>query len=166
MILETERLRLEPFSEKHLEGLHLLDSDPDVMRYLGPLKTREETKEGIARVSERWDRLGYGWWALIEKTSNDLIGAACVQNTANVEGAPLEIGWRLAPSARGQGYATEAGRAAIQFAFDQLNADFVLAVADQENTASHSVMQRLGMSYRGIETHYDDQLTTYVKYRS
>lgn len=142
MILETEHLRLEPFAEKHLEELFLLDSNPHVMRYIGKPKTREETKEGIARVSERWERLGYGWWALIEKLSGDLVGSVCVQNTANVEGAPLEIGWRLALSAQGKGFATEAGKAVIEFAFNHLQADFVIAVADQENTPSHKVMQR------------------------
>lgn len=165
MILETERLYLEPFSERHLEGLFLLDSDPEVMRYLGPLKTREETKAAIARVEERWVRLGYGWWALIEKTSSKIVGAVCVQNTANVEGAPLEIGWRLALSAQGKGYATEAGEAVMNFAFDRLRVDFVVALAVQENTPSLKVMQRLGMSYHGIETYYDIPHIAYMKKR-
>ena len=53
----------------------------------------------------------------------------------------------------------------IEFAFNHLQADFVIAVADQENTPSHKVMQQLGMSYRGVETHYDVPLTTYIKRR-
>ena len=166
MILETERLRLEPFAQQHVAGLHAMDSDPEVMRFIGPVRTLDETIEGIARVSERWQRLGYGWWAVVDKASREILGAACVQYIANVEGAPLEVGWRLATSAQGQGYATEAGSAALQFAFGHLHADLVLAVADQKNTASHNVMRRLGMSYRGIETHYDLPLTTYVKHRN
>lgn len=164
MIIETKRLCLEPFAERHLTGLHALDSDPDVMRFLGPVKTVDETRDAIARVSERWQRLGYGWWAMTEISSGSVIGAACLQNIANVDDAPLEVGWRLAPSARGKGYATEAGKAAMDFAFDCIGTSLVLAVADQENTASHRVMQRLGMTYRGVETHYDQPLTTYVKY--
>ncbi|MEP5760687.1 MAG: GNAT family N-acetyltransferase [Litoreibacter sp.] len=166
MKLETERLLLEPFSLEHLAGLHSINGDPDVMRYLGPINSIEETREGITRVTERWDRLGYGWWAALEKVSGHVIGAACVQNTANIDDAPLELGWRLATAAQGKGYAVEAGKAAMRFAFDQLNADLVLAVADQENIASHKVMQRIGMTYRGIETHYDEPLTTYVKHRA
>lgn len=165
MRLETERLRMEPFAPEHAEGLHVMNSDPEVMRYIGPVQTLEETKAGITRVGERWDRLGYGWWAVIEKASGAIIGAACVQDTGHVPGAPLEIGWRLVPAAQGKGYATEAGLAAMDFAFDQLKADLVLAVADQDNPASHKVMQRLGMTYRGIETHYDLPLTTYIKHR-
>ena len=58
MKLETERLLLEPFSLEHLDGLHAINSDPDVMRYLGPINSIEETQEGISRVAERWERLG------------------------------------------------------------------------------------------------------------
>ncbi|WP_166417797.1 GNAT family N-acetyltransferase [Cochlodiniinecator piscidefendens] len=165
MKVVTQRLVLEPFAPKHLKGLHALDRDPDVMRFLGPLKTLQETEASITRVSERWKQLGYAWWALVERKSDAIIGAACVQNTANVPGAPLEIGWRLATAAQGKGYATEAGQAAMDFAFESLDAEYVIAVADQRNIASHKVMQRLGMTYRGIETHYDEYLTTYVRYR-
>ncbi len=166
MKIETERLLLEPFELGHLNGLHAMDSDPDVMRFLGPLKTMKETEAAITRVAERWKQLGYAWWALVEKKSSAIVGAACVQNTANVPEAPLEIGWRLATAEQGKGYATEAGQAAMDFAFDHLGAEYVIAVADQENTSSHKVMQRLGMTYRGIEPHYDAQLTTYVRYRN
>lgn len=97
---------------------------------------------------------------MIEKGSGDLIGAVCVQHVATVEEAPLEVGWRMRPVAHGKGYATEAGKAAMQFAFDHLKADLVLAVADRENIASHKVMQRLGMTLRGTETHYGVPMTT------
>jgi RimJ/RimL family protein N-acetyltransferase len=164
MIIETERLCLEPFADRHLAGLHALSSDPEVMRFIGPVQTLEETRSAISKASERWQRLGYGWWAIRESASKRIIGAACLQNIANDEDAPLEIGWRLAPLARRKGYATEAGRAAINFAFDGVRTSLVLAVANQENKASHRVMQRLGMTYRGIETHYGLPLTTYAKY--
>ncbi|WP_458793011.1 GNAT family N-acetyltransferase [Yoonia sp. MH D7] len=166
MKLDTERLRLEPFAPEHASGLHAMDSDSEVMRYIGATKTLVETNEGIIRVAERWERLGYGWWAIIEKGTGDLVGAACVQDAGHVEGAPLEIGWRLIASAQGKGYAAEAGEAAMNFAFHHLNVDLVIAVADQDNIASHKVMKRLGMTYQGIQVHYDLPLITYVKHRS
>jgi RimJ/RimL family protein N-acetyltransferase len=165
MKLETQRLFLEPFALPHLDALHAMDADPKVMRFLGPLRSKDETRTAILRIAERWLSLGYGWWALRHKDSGAILGAACVQNLAQIPDAPLEIGWRLTPSAQGQGYATEAGHAALRFAFENLAADCVLAVADPENIASHRVMQRLGMTYRGLEDHYAAQLTTYVRYR-
>ena len=140
MIIETNRLFLEPFSMSHLEGLNKLDSDPIVMRFLGPKKSVEETKEAIKRLAERWERQGYSWWAQIEKKSGALIGSACVQNIANDLDAPLEIGWRLLPHAQGKGFATEAGAAAMAFAFQTLDAAEVLAIAAPENVSSNKTL--------------------------
>jgi RimJ/RimL family protein N-acetyltransferase len=166
MKIETARLLLEPFSLQHLDGLHSMDSDPQVMRYIGPVKTIEETRTSINGCAQRWDQLGYGWWAVIEKENGDLIGSACVQNVAHAPDAPLELAWRFTPSAQGKGYATEAGKAAMRFAFEHVNADLVIAVAHPENAASIKVMQRIGMTYRGTETHYGMQLPTYVRHNA
>ncbi len=166
--VETKRLRLEPFAPAHAPALNAINNEPDVMRFLssGTPETLDDTQATIARVRERWARLGYSWWAVIEKARDQIIGAACVQNIANKEGADLEIGWRLTTASTGRGYATEAGQGAAGFAFDVLNVDHVVSVAHPDNIASHKVMQRLGMVYRGIETHYDEPCTTYVLYRS
>ncbi|KMK68404.1 GNAT family N-acetyltransferase [Puniceibacterium sp. IMCC21224] len=166
-IVETARLRLEPFAPSHRAGLCAMDSDPQLMRYIGDgqPKPPADTDAAIARVQTRWADLGYSWWSLFLHRSNEVIGAACVQNLANQPDAPLEIGWRLRPEFRGQGYATEAGRAAVNFAFDTLGARYLMAVAHPENLASHRVMQRLGMTCLGIQTHYDQPCTVYERHR-
>ena len=132
----------------------------------GEAELLSKTQSTIARVRERWGRLGYSWWAIFERDSEEVIGAACLQNVANVEGAELEIGWRLSTSATGKGFATEAGKAAADYAFDVIGVDHVIAVAHPDNIASHRVMQRVGMTYRGIETHYDEDCTTYVMHKT
>jgi RimJ/RimL family protein N-acetyltransferase len=163
-VIETPRLRLVPFAQAHAPALNAINNEPSVMEFLsnGTPETLQETIAAITRVLVRWQRLGYGWWAVFDRLTNDIIGAACVQNTANTDNAPLEIGWRLTNNSRGKGFATEAGQAAIDFAFGNLGADHVVSVADPRNIASHKVMIRLGMTYRGIETHYDVPCTTYV----
>jgi RimJ/RimL family protein N-acetyltransferase len=98
--------------------------------------------------------------------SNELIGAACLQRLANKDGAPLEIGWRLRPSDHGKGFATEAGRGVIKFAFEQIGASYLVAVAHPENRPSHRVMERLGMTYVGIQEHYDRRCVVYELRRS
>lgn len=80
---------------------------------------------------------------------------------ANVEGAPLEIGWRLVPEHNGKGYATEAAKAIIDFAAEQMGATYLVAVADPENAPSQRVMQRLGMTYKATEQHYDVPCVVY-----
>ncbi|MCZ4061203.1 GNAT family N-acetyltransferase [Pantoea sp. LMR881] len=74
---------------------------------------------------------------------------------------PLEIGWRLVPEQNGKGYATEAAKAIINFASEQTGATYLVAVADPENIPSQRVMQRLGMTYKAIEQHYDVSCVVY-----
>ena len=140
-----------------------MDGDPGVMRYInqGIAKTPEETREGIRRVQARWAKYGFSWWAIKEKTSGEVVGAACLQHLANVEGAPLEIGWRLIPEHNGKGYATEAAKAIIAFAAERVGATYLVAVADPDNVPSQRVMQRLGMTFKAIEEHYDVPCVVY-----
>lgn len=154
--ITTARLHLTPYAPAHTDALFAMNSDPEIMRYLGDPQTRDQTIEGIARVQDRWNRLGYGWWSIFLKDTDTLIGAACLQNLAHVESAPLEIGWRLMPAYHGHGYATEAGQAAMDFGFEHVGVDYICAVASPENIASQNVMKRLGMSYVGVQTHYDE----------
>lgn len=163
MDLETARLRLEPFNDSHFEGLRIMDNDSGVMLYInkGIVKTPEETWESIRRVQARWEKYGFSWWAVKEKASGAIVGAACLQHLANQEGAPLEIGWRLIPEQNGKGYATEAAKAIIDFAVKQAGATYLVAVADPENIPSQRVMQRLNMKFKAIEQHYDTPCVVY-----
>lgn len=162
-IIETARLRLEPYASSHLDAIYAMDSNPQVARYVGDgmPKTRDLVAEAITRCEQRWNEFGFSWWAAFAKDSHTMVGAVCLQHTAADPNAELEIGWRLRPAMWGQGFATEAGRAAAEFAFSRIGADHVIAVANPENTASHRVMQRIGMRYRGIEMHYDQTCVTY-----
>ncbi|SIT84531.1 Protein N-acetyltransferase, RimJ/RimL family [Yoonia rosea] len=160
----TNRLRLEPFAPEHAPLLNAINNEPEVMEFLsdGTPETMEKTHEGIARVCDRWQRLGHSWWTIIERETETIIGAACLQNVSHIEGAELEIGWRLSTAATGKGYATEAGRAAARFAFDVIGVDHVISVANPKNVNSQRVMQRIGMTYRGRETHYGQEVETYT----
>lgn len=167
--LTTPRLRLEPFNEGHLAGLNAMNSDPEVMRYLsgGRPETLDETRAVIERVMKRWAEVGYSWWALIEQQTGELIGAGAIQNLRRDATllpdltCPLEIGWRLRRDRWGQGLAVEAGRAMGDFAFNELNANELLAVCDPANLASANVMKRLGMQEVGVQRWYGKELLTY-----
>jgi RimJ/RimL family protein N-acetyltransferase len=168
-LLITARLRLEPFTDAHLVGLNRMNSDPEVMRYLsaGRPETLEETRAVIERVKKRWGEFGYSWWALIERETEELVGAGAVQNLRREAtlipdfDCPLEVGWRLRRDRWGRGLAVEAARAMGDFAFRELNARELLAVCDPANTASANVMKRLGMHELGIQRWYGKDLLTY-----
>ncbi len=165
--LTTERLRLVPCSDEHLDGLSAMNSDSEVMRYLtARAQTRSETESMIERVKGHWAKWGYSWWTFIERQSGAIVGAGCIQNLRR-EGAepdpscPLEIGWRLRRDQWGRGFATEAARAMAEFAFTPLRAKVLYAVCHPENRASIAVMARLGMYFRGVEAWYGQKVATY-----
>ena len=162
-ILSTARLVLEPVSAAHLTGLHALNSDLEVMRYLGgEPELPEATRAMIARVEARWRDWQFGWWSIFEKHSRELIGAGGVQYLNKTPGQPLELGWRLRRDRWGFGYATEAATAITAFAFDQLAAPLICAVCHPDNVASQRVMQRLRMQQLD-ERHVDGVQVTYYE---
>jgi RimJ/RimL family protein N-acetyltransferase len=162
MILETTRLRLVPITDEHLDGLHAMNSDPLVMRYLtGKPETREETQALIRRVKARWAEWGFSWFSLFDKASGELIGAGGVQYLGTDSANPHEIGWRLRHDRWGQGLASEAARRLAAFAFEDLDAPLLCAVCHPDNAASARVMERLGMRYQGEEEWYNMRTSRY-----
>lgn len=149
MILSTSRLRLEPYQDSHFEGLLALNSDPVVMHFIEPPETADDVRMQILTATMLWERLGHSRWAVIDRETQQLVGAGNIQHLYEDEANPLEVGWRLRPEHWGKGFATEAGHAMLRFAFDHLKVPEIYAVADPENHASHRVMQRLGMRYVG-----------------
>ncbi len=161
-ILTTDRLRLEPFDERHLEGLHAMNRLPEVMRFItGKPETLEQTRAAIEVVKGRWAQYGFSWWAFVERGTGRVIGAGCIQYLGRDPANPHEIGWRLVPDKWGQGYASEAALAMAGWAFDSLGAPLLCAVCKPDNLDSARVMQRLGMRYRGEETWYDSAHAVY-----
>lgn len=160
--LTIPRLQLQPFALEHLDGLHALNADPEVMRYIsGRAETREETAASIERVMVRWAERGYSWWSFLRRDNGALIGAGCIQPLAHQPDNPLEIGWRLRRDHWGQGYASEAARRMAAFAFDTLDTPELVAVCHPNNTDSERVMRRLGMRSRGTGTHYGTTVLVY-----
>ena len=172
-LLHTARMRLEPITVHHLDGLQEMDSRPEVMRYIsGEPATRDQTAAWIARVGRCWAAWGTSWWAFIEPLSGRIAGAGCIQY-ARREAAlpedldslrcnPLEIGWRLHPDFWGRGLASEAALCMAAFAFDSLDASELIAVRHPDNLASARVMNRLQMRYRGLETWYGHAVATHA----
>lgn len=142
-VLRTERLVLEPMSWEHLEDLCALDADPEVMRFLGPARTREEVLDVMAgRLSPSDDELGLGFWSGFE--SGIFVGWWCL----SLEGpAMAEIGWRLHQHAWGRGLASEGAEALVSHGFGTVCLDRIIAETMAVNLGSRGVMRRLGMRH-------------------
>lgn len=145
--LDTERLCLRAPCLEDLDGFARMYADPDVMRFLenGAPLDRSAAFRSLAVHLGHWQLRGYGQWALEERTTGAFVGRAGLWQP---EGWPgLEVGWTLDRDYWGHGYATEAGRAAIDYAFNVLGADEVISLIRPENTAAIKVAERLGETY-------------------
>ena len=143
--VETERLRLRAFEEADLDAWAAIVGDPEVQAFTGGVMDRVDAWFRIATYHGHWALRGYGQWAVCERGSGRLLGRAGLWFP---EGWPeLEVGWTLARSAWGQGYATEAGRAAIDWGRSALGLTRIASVINPGNARSIAVAERLGMRF-------------------
>jgi RimJ/RimL family protein N-acetyltransferase len=124
-----------------------MNADPEVRRYLGPLLTFEQASAWVLNFQDNLDRDGFGFWAVEVHASGTFIGFTGLDTVD--DGMPftgIELGWRLARSEWGHGYATEAAVAAQQYGFDVLGLPELVAVTMALNVRSQAVMRRIGMT--------------------
>ncbi len=146
--LETERLLLRMWRESDFEPYAKMCADPEVMRYLGGnIFDRAQAWRHMAFLVGHWHLLGYGNWAVEEKTTGDFAGRI---GFTNPEGWPaFEIGWTLGRQFWGKGYATEGGRRALKYAFEEFDKDHVISLIHPDNHRSIRVAERLGEKLEG-----------------
>lgn len=160
MYLETKRLVLRKFEEADYERLFLLDSNSEVMKYIGmpTLSKVEESKEVVKMIMQQYEDNGVGRLAVIEKESELLIGWSGLKlNTSEVNGYQnfYELGYRFLPETWGKGYATESGKASLEYGFNDLKAEVIYAYAHCENQASNHILTKIGFEKTGEFTEPD-----------
>jgi RimJ/RimL family protein N-acetyltransferase len=155
MELTTPRLHLRPFTLADHEAIHVVYSDPEVMRYVGhgAHQTLAETANALRIYGDVLARRGFSFLAVTERATGALIGDGGLHPLGGV-GPDVEIGYTLAREAWGKGYATELGRALIEYAFTVLRVPRVVAQVEPANTASRNVLTKLGMTEREERTAY------------
>jgi RimJ/RimL family protein N-acetyltransferase len=141
--LETERLVLREWRREDFEPLARFMADPDVTRYLtGEPLSRADAWRNMASLVGHWFLRGYGMWVVERKSDGAFMGRVGMNNP---EGWPgLEVGWTLGREYWGKGYATEAARAAMTYAFLTQPVDNIISVIHIENAPSQAVAERLG----------------------
>lgn len=150
--LETARVRLRQLADRDVEDLVKLNSDPEVMRYLGGAPApREEAEAGVARTRMYRERYGgrLGVFTAVLKETGAFMGWFHLRpDRKRLDDVKnLELGYRLRKEFWGKGYATEVSLALIAKAFGELGADTVFAVTDKENAASRRVMEKCGLAF-------------------
>ena len=147
-ITETERLYLRQLTVDDAEDIYRLNLDPDVIRFTGDraFRSTEEAKHFLERY-DHYQKYGFGRWAVIEKNDDELIGWCGLKYSPVL--AEHDIGFRFFKSCWNQGYATEAALASINHGFEKLNLQSIVGRAMKENTASVSVLEKIGLSFVG-----------------
>jgi RimJ/RimL family protein N-acetyltransferase len=153
LVIETPRLRLRPIRESDLEDLARLNSNPHLMRYIGagqPL-SRRETWRQIAVVTGHLQIRGYSMLAIEERSTGLFLGRSGPWFPL---GWPMvEVGWLVDPARQNEGIATEAGRASLDWCFENLEVDQVCSLIDAANVPSARVATKLGAR---LEQRLDD----------
>lgn len=145
-MIRTARLVLREWREDDREPWAAMNADPEVMEYFPSVLDRGESDAVFDRLSAGVSDRGWGLWAVEHEGA--FIGFTGLNPVgADLPCAPgIEVGWRLGRSAWGHGFATEAARAALEFAFAQLASAEVVSFTATGNTRSRAVMERIGMS--------------------
>jgi RimJ/RimL family protein N-acetyltransferase len=154
----TDRLVLRRWRVGDAARLAAINADPEVMRFIGRghVLGRGLSDDLIARFEAEWRARGFGLWAVAPRDDPDALLGFCGLTVPMFLPAVLpavEVGWRFARAAWGNGYATEAARAALRFAFDEHAMREVIAIIDPENTRSLRVAEKLGMTSRPDRAH-------------
>jgi RimJ/RimL family protein N-acetyltransferase len=142
--VNTERLTLRGLREEDFEAYAAMAAHPDVARELssGEPLSREDAWRQLAAMVGHWALRGYGNWAVVETASGTFLGRAGLWKP---EGWPeIEAGWSLLPEHWGHGYATEAARASLRWAHEELGIRFVMSFIKPDNVRSIAVAERLG----------------------
>lgn len=152
-IIETQRLCLRQWNAADFVPFAAMNRDSEVMKFFPALLTRQESDALASRIQALIAEKGWGFWAVETKADARFIGFVGLNSPGyNLPFSPCtEIGWRLMRSAWGQGYATEAGLAALRFGFQQLELNEIVSFCVRGNSRSYAVMRRLGM-YKQIDT--------------
>lgn len=160
MYLETQRLILRKFEETDAERLFLLDSDPEVMKYIGvpPLSDITESENVIKMIQQQYLDNGVGRLAVIEKENGLLIGWSglkLITQEINGYNNIYDLGYRFIPEYWGKGYALESAKASLDFGFNDLKAETIYAHAHSENEGSNHILRKLGFEKTGEFTEPD-----------
>lgn len=149
MILETQRLKLRQLAETDFDAWGAILRDPEVMYAYEHGFSDGEVRQWLDRQQQRYEKYGFGLWAVIEKSSGELIGdCGITMQDWNGREVP-EIGYHLRRDKWHRGYATEAAVACREYAFITLGFQEVYSIIRENNLPSQRVALRNGMSVRG-----------------
>lgn len=161
-LFESERLIVRQLTLQDTPGLTEILSDPEVMKFsVRGVCDEDETRQFIDWCLECYLSHGVGPWALLEKASGCLIGFCGIGPELVDDVEEINLGYRLAPGFWNQGFATEAVKGVISYAFDQTHLESVVVIIEPEHTASVRVTEKAGFGDYTIHEFHDRTVRLY-----
>ena len=147
--ITTERLKLREWRSSDRDEFARMNADPEVTRHFPAPLSRQQSDTMAQRIVDHIAKNQFGLWAVEVLGGAPFIGfiGLCIPRFEAHFTPCVEIGWRLAKEHWQQGFATEGARACIQFGFDKLQLDEIVAMTIPANRPSRRVMEKLGMSH-------------------
>ncbi len=169
--LETERLFLRPLAENDWDIALETFTDPEVMKFVADVSKEENLAEEMKTAIRRGAGGRIGVWCVLQRETGEKLGTAALLPLPIEEDdtdwsllqedqypdADIEVGYILKRSAWGNGYATEACRRLVQFAFEETELDEIVAVTDPRNVASQKVLRKCGLRDEGLRRAYAEE---------
>lgn len=153
IILSTDRLNLRTWQPADVAQMSAISADPLVMEYFPSIQNAERTQQMIEYIAKHFEQYGYGLYA-VELKNTGFIGFVGLDHPAfEIPGLDvprsevIEIGWRLSSKHWNKGYATEAAKAVLHYAFTTLNIDQICSFTTVENHRSRRVMEKIGLHH-------------------
>ncbi|MEC7838610.1 MAG: GNAT family N-acetyltransferase [Chlamydiota bacterium] len=150
--LETERLILRKITETNSKDIYKLQSRPEVMRFIGKgvPRSEEEALSLFKLLLDHQNECGFSLCPTYEKSSGVLIGfAGLVHLECDISNPEVEVGYWFLPEYWGKGYATEAAKACIEWAFTHLSIDKIVGITHPDHKRSQHVLKKSGLKYIG-----------------
>jgi RimJ/RimL family protein N-acetyltransferase len=144
--LESPRLLLRQWQAEDFSAFATMNADPEVMEFFPDILTRSESDAAVQRYQSHIAEFGWGFWACEHRANKKFIGVVGLNPMNDLPiGDGIEVGWRLSKDHWGKAYATEAGLASLEFAFNTLGLQEVVSITSLTNRRSQRVMEKLGM---------------------
>jgi RimJ/RimL family protein N-acetyltransferase len=173
-IIKTQRLILRTWTEKDIDPMAAIDQDPKVCEYLPGIGNRAATEAGIQYIIKHYEEHGFSLYAVELETTHEFVGfLGLMIPSFEAHFTPaVEVGWRLASSHWGQGYATEGAKAVLDYGFKNLGLKEIVSFTVPANTRSTRVMEKIGMKrdlsgdFHHPKLPIDHLLSLHVLYRA
>ena len=159
MIIETKRLRIRKLTLNDASFFYELVNDPDWIRFIGDrnVQTLQDAEDYLTnRIFKAYKDWGFGFYAVVNKKSDDLVGISGFVKRDELE--HVDVGFAFLPKGRGQGFAYESTQALMNYGQETLNFTTVLAIANNDNERSHSLLKKLGFQFdKHIKLYEEEQ---------